>query len=70
MSNAQHNANNGAETMTLPAARQEQLEMAGYCWAEKSKVCYRNGAWTDAEAAAFKKGFDDAKKVFAQIGRY
>ena len=47
---------------TITPARQEQLEMAGYAWAQNSKVCYRNANWTEAEAAAFKKGFDGAKK--------
>ncbi len=48
--------------------RREQLEMAGWAWAElptTSNVCYRSSIWTDEEAEAFKSGFEGARELYA-----
>lgn len=53
---------NDADRNELPAYLQERFEMMGYEWAQSNpNVCYRNVNWTDAEAAAFRKGWEGAK---------
>ena len=43
-------------------AERERLEMAGYSWGDYS-VCYRNVAWTDEQAAAFRKGWEGYRRM-------
>jgi hypothetical protein len=48
-------------------ARREQLEMAGYSWGRDGSINsamrnYRPTEWTDADAAAFHKGFDSGRQ--------
>ena len=53
----------------LPAHENEALEMAGYAAGRDGHVRYNNGAWTDAERAAYRKGYAEGRRHFEKFGR-
>ena len=55
---------------TLTPGERERLEMNGYSWGRdgKTRVCYRWHGWTDEEAAAFRKGYEEGVEVSISLG--
>jgi hypothetical protein len=50
----------------LPANEREALEMAGYAAGWDGHVRYNNSTWSEAQRAAYRKGYAEGSRIRLQ----